>query len=90
MGPHMATRQPIQETFFENIGDVIAEEGPDEISGGQRDAECADANHEKLSGRGERARATGVSKDPRGDGRIREWLPAILAGSLGSPAGRSR
>ena len=25
---------------------MIAEEGPDEISGGQRDAECADANRE--------------------------------------------
>jgi hypothetical protein len=39
----MATH-PDQQTFSENPGDVIAEELPDEISGGQRDTECAEAN----------------------------------------------
>jgi len=33
-----------QQTFFHNLGDVIAEKARDDISHGDRDAECADAN----------------------------------------------
>jgi hypothetical protein len=45
-GPPHGDPPADQETFLKNLGDVVAEEAPDEIPGGQRDAECADANDE--------------------------------------------
>ena len=40
MGLHMATHPPISRPSLR----IPAEELPDEISGGQRDTECAEAN----------------------------------------------
>jgi hypothetical protein len=45
-GPPHGDPPSDQQTFLKNLSDVIADEAPNEISGGQRDAECADANDE--------------------------------------------
>ena len=89
MGLHMATHPPISRPSLRISAMLLVKTAPDEISGGQRHAECADAN-------GEARPATAKELAQPVSRKLCSVTEELVngsrssAGSLGSPAGRSR